>query len=121
VLGEITIDGSLQVGDRAEDAAADALSRHLLVPRGTQARSRALERGGFDADLLRVGIGVVGPGPERDQRAIARGGTGQGGIPCGSTRQFMTAGTRCTRTAWNRPWWRRSDADAASTTLQGQL
>ena len=29
VLGEISIDRDLQVGDRAEDAAADALSRHL--------------------------------------------------------------------------------------------
>jgi hypothetical protein len=29
VLGEIGIDGGLQVGDRAEDAAADALPRHL--------------------------------------------------------------------------------------------
>ena len=29
VLSEISIDGGLQVGDRAEDAAADALPRHL--------------------------------------------------------------------------------------------
>ena len=29
VLGEISVDGGLQVGDRAEDAAADALARHL--------------------------------------------------------------------------------------------
>jgi hypothetical protein len=29
VLGEISIDGGLQIGDRAEDAAADALARHL--------------------------------------------------------------------------------------------
>jgi len=29
VLGEISIDGGLQVGDGAEDAAADALPRHL--------------------------------------------------------------------------------------------
>ena len=29
MLGEISIDGGLQVGDRAKDAAADALPRHL--------------------------------------------------------------------------------------------
>ena len=29
VLDEISVDSGLQVGDRAEDAAADALSRHL--------------------------------------------------------------------------------------------
>ena len=29
VVGEISIDGGLQVGDRAEDAAADALPGHL--------------------------------------------------------------------------------------------
>ena len=29
VLGQISIDGGLQVGDRAEDGAADALPRHL--------------------------------------------------------------------------------------------
>jgi hypothetical protein len=29
VVDEISIDGSLQVGDRAEDTAADALSGHL--------------------------------------------------------------------------------------------
>ena len=29
VLGEIRIDGGLQIGDRAEDAAADALPGHL--------------------------------------------------------------------------------------------
>ena len=29
VLGEIGIDGGLQVGDRVEDAAADALPGHL--------------------------------------------------------------------------------------------
>ena len=29
VFGEIGIDGGLQVGDRAEDAAADALPRHF--------------------------------------------------------------------------------------------
>ena len=31
VLGEISIDGTLQVGDRAEDATADALPRHRQV------------------------------------------------------------------------------------------
>jgi len=29
VLGQISVDGGLQVGDRAEDAAADARARHL--------------------------------------------------------------------------------------------
>ena len=29
VLSEISVDGGLQVGDRAKDAAADALARHL--------------------------------------------------------------------------------------------
>ena len=29
MLGEISIDGGLQVGDRAKDAAADALPRHF--------------------------------------------------------------------------------------------
>ena len=29
MLGDISIDGGLQVGDRAEETAADVLSRHL--------------------------------------------------------------------------------------------
>ena len=29
MLGQISVDGSLQVGDRAEDAAADALAGHV--------------------------------------------------------------------------------------------
>jgi len=29
VLGEISVDGGLQVGDRAKDAAADALAGHF--------------------------------------------------------------------------------------------
>jgi hypothetical protein len=41
MLGEMSIDGGLEVGDRAEDAAVDALSRHFgeeilrrIEPRG---------------------------------------------------------------------------------------
>ena len=52
VVGEISIDGGLQVGDRAEDAAADALPRHLReealgVPerlRGDHRRQAAVAR-----------------------------------------------------------------------------
>ena len=59
MLGEIGIDGGLQVGDRVEDAAADALAGHL----GEEVRDGVEPRGRGRGEVERPTRMARQPGP----------------------------------------------------------